>query len=239
VIIYEGPSLIDKEPIVVIARPGHNIKTGNMLKTWILLQDIPPHEAIHDGRDFSICGSCKHRAPERSCYVRVHLEPRTVWEAWRNGKYNLIPVKDWDSWIFNRSNWQYHGNLSVRVGSYGDPGAVPTEVWRELLTHVNHWTGYTHFWRDCDQELRRWCMASVDTYDEMMCAQDKGWRTYRCVSKDIDLKISSIISEEILCPASEEAGRKTTCDKCRLCMGTSVNARSIYIPVHGPGRSNF
>ena len=33
--------------------------------------------------------------------------------------------------------------------------------------------------------------------------------------------------KEILCPASEEAGRRTTCDKCKLCSGMTINAKSI------------
>ena len=45
-ILYEGPSMLDGAPIVVIAtgfaeRSG-NDKTGAMIQTWILRADIPP-----------------------------------------------------------------------------------------------------------------------------------------------------------------------------------------------------
>jgi len=42
-----------------------------------------------------------------------------------------------------------------------------------------------------------------------------------------------VLSGEILCPASEEAGKRTTCDKCGLCAGLTRKAKDIMIPVHG------
>ena len=44
-ILYEGPSLIDDTPIVVIAIEDSNPKTGRMLFTWILRQDRAPEVA--------------------------------------------------------------------------------------------------------------------------------------------------------------------------------------------------
>jgi hypothetical protein len=41
--------------------------------------------------------------------------------------------------------------------------------------------------------------------------------------------------KEILCPASKEAGYKTSCDKCGLCAGASIAAKSIAIVAHGNG----
>jgi len=242
-ILYEGESLIDGEPIVAIARPGGNIKIGRMLCTWILLQDVPPHKAAFDGRDESICGGCRYRANletgERTCYVRTHLEPRTIWEAYKRGIY-MYADENWD-YCYAAKAWKYLGELSVRVGSYGDPAAVPTRVWEELIHHADRWTGYTHIWRTADPDLRRICMASVDTLEERREAQDAGWRTFFVVPHTFTKTYSAIeskLKKNILCPASIEAGRKTTCDKCRLCMGTGVGetVKSIWIPAHGPGK---
>ena len=45
-IIYEGPSLIDGGPIVVVAIVSkRNRKTGDMLQTYIQRADVPPVEA--------------------------------------------------------------------------------------------------------------------------------------------------------------------------------------------------
>ena len=61
-IIYEGPSLIDNKPIVVIYQPqGRNPKIGDMAQTWILRSDIDPITANRTGGDYSICGNCPHK----------------------------------------------------------------------------------------------------------------------------------------------------------------------------------
>jgi hypothetical protein len=44
----------------------------------------------------------------------------------------------------------------------------------------------------------------------------------------------SFLEGEILCPASEEAGKKLTCETCGACNGTATGRKSsIYIPLHG------
>jgi hypothetical protein len=61
-IIYRGPSLIDGAPIVVIATySDRNKKTGTMLQTYIIREDVDPREASKTGADISICGTCPHR----------------------------------------------------------------------------------------------------------------------------------------------------------------------------------
>ena len=58
-ILYEGPSLIDGQPIVAIATySDKNTKTGLMVQTYILCQNIDPRDANKTGADFSICGKC-------------------------------------------------------------------------------------------------------------------------------------------------------------------------------------
>ena len=38
---------------------------------------------------------------------------------------------------------------------------------------------------------------------------------------------------EFVCPASDEAGHRTTCQRCALCRGQQSPARSVAIYVHG------
>ena len=65
VVLYEGPSLLDGQPIVVIAtglaRLSANPKTGDMVQTWVLCRDVDPFAAIHNGQDVSVCGDCPLR----------------------------------------------------------------------------------------------------------------------------------------------------------------------------------
>lgn len=240
--IYRGPSEIDGAPIVVIATGvksgrSRNAKTGNLIQTWIMRADMQPTDAIHNGADESICGTCPHRGeivPDgeggtrnkgRSCYVKTFQAPLNVWRTWKAGKYPLCG---------DNAAGEVFAGLRVRVGSYGDPAAVPFRVW-ERITGGERGTGYTHRWRDADPRLASICMASADSLDEAREAQAQGWRTFRVGSK-----AESLVKGEFLCPASEEAGKVTDCAACRACSGLSApNRASVFIPVHGaPGTVN-
>lgn len=64
-VLWEGPSRLDGAPIVLIAtgmrRGSSNEKTGPMVQTWILRQDVAPHVAQRTGADASVCGDCPLR----------------------------------------------------------------------------------------------------------------------------------------------------------------------------------
>ena len=54
-ILGHGRSLIDGMPIVVVATiKSRNTKTGDMVQTWILRQDMLPTDAVKTGADWSI-----------------------------------------------------------------------------------------------------------------------------------------------------------------------------------------
>jgi hypothetical protein len=238
-IIYEGASLLDGAPIVVIAigfdTASSNRKTGDMIQTYIIRQDMAPIAAAQTGKDFSICGSCIHRGSVvvnsdgesknvgRTCYVNLGQGATSVYNTYlRNG---------YPYWDDNAEPDLTHGRM-VRLGTYGDPAAVPVEVWRSLLRGSSGHTGYTHQWRDPRMaKLREFCMASTDTPDEASVAQAKGWRTFRV---SLNNERDGLRKGEVLCPASAEAGKKLTCAQCRACDGTSTARRgSVYIPAHG------
>ncbi len=222
-IIYNGPSLLDGKPIVVIATySNRNAKTGKVVQTYILRSDINPLEASKTGQDFSICGSCPMRgevttdpkrkiAKGRKCYVNLGQGVLIVFKSFLRGVY-----KEGDPRTMGRDRF-------VRVGTYGDPAAVPSEVWDELLAECETWTAYTHQkpWRP---DI---AMQSADSYDEAKAHWAEGRRTFRVIVDlgDIDK------SKETLCPASKEAGRRVQCTACKLCKGSSL-AKSIAIVEH-------
>jgi hypothetical protein len=222
-IIYNGPSLLDGKPIVVIATySNRNTKTGKVVQTYILRSDINPLEASKTGEDFSICGSCPMRgevttdpkrkiAKGRKCYVNLGQGVLIVFKSYKRGVY-----QEGDPRTMGRDRF-------VRVGTYGDPAAVPSEVWDELLAECETWTAYTHQkpWRP---DI---AMQSADSYDEAKAHWAKGRRTFRVIVDlgDIDK------SKETLCPASKEAGRRVQCTACKLCKGSSL-AKSIAIVEH-------
>jgi hypothetical protein len=231
-IIYEGPSELDGAPIVAIAtgftKQSANTKTGGeLIQTWILRSDMSPQEALNNSADESICGDCKHRGEvidgknaNRPCYVNIAHAPRAVYECFKRGGYRKAKPTELSS-IF--------AGLGVRLGSYGDPAAVPLYVWDNALNEAKFNTGYTHQWQTADIGYAKHCMASVDTAAERAMASAMGYRTFRV--RHID---DAILGREIMCPASKEAGEKTTCDQCKACGGTGSKALvDIVIAVHG------
>ena len=197
-IIYDGNSLLDGKPIVVIAIPkSSNDKTGNMVQTFIICKDTDPITASRRGEDYSICGNCIHRgipnhkknsggADKRSCYVML-LVVLSVYKAYKKGNYTLAQGHD--------DITKLGADREVRLGTYGDTSAVPSYVWDSLLSKSSGRTGYTHQ--------------------------------------------HNVQGKEILCPASEEAGRRTTCIECKLCSGNTISAKNIFIPAHGTGKNNY
>lgn len=240
VVIYEGPSQYDDQPIVVIVtgikKPSSNPKTGDMLQAWILLQDVHPMEGLKTGLDQSICGDCMHRRkPDgtRSCYVNMN-GPGSVWRTYKADKYARMSPKDAALLIAGLPEFR----RKMRYGAYGDPGMVPIEVWEEVSPHLISSTGYTHQWRFISPEYSKFCMASADNLVDQTDATALGYRTFRCITPGGEL-----LEDEIVCPASEEAGKLTQCASCNLCKGSyddrSNSIPNVVITIHGRGAKHF
>ncbi len=236
VVLYQGPSMIDGAPIVVIANrivtASGNAKTGAMVQTFIIRSDVPPLEALRSGADASICGDCTHRpANKGSCYVNVGRSVASVYGAYTRGRYAL-PGTDYDPAILP----DLFAGLVVRLGTYGDPAAAPFQTWRAATLRAAGITGYSHQWHKAQfQVFRLLCMASADSEAEARVAQGMGWRTFR-----VKLPGAPKLAREVTCPASKEAGVKTSCEDCRACGGTSSKARAgIVINAHGTTAKRF
>ena len=231
-ILWRGKSALDGSPIVLIATGlklgSANAKTGNLVQTWILSDTMTPQEAVDSGADFAICGDCPHRGivvdgknVGRACYVTIFQAPRNIFSTYKRGRYknHIASAKE------------LLAGHSIRLGAYGDPAAIPFEVWESMLDMRQSHTGYTHQWKTADSRFSRVCMASADKPQEAQEAQALDYRTFR-VGMKADEKRRDL--KEFLCPASKEAGVKTNCAACLACGGhSSKNAASVFIPVHG------
>lgn len=234
-IIYQGPSLIDGSPIVAITvSQSGNSKTGNMVQTYIIRADMNPLEASKTGLDYAICGACPHRgtpttdkarkqALKRSCYVNLGQGPLIVWKAFMRGIYQTVTGHNAIAAIGK-------GRM-VRLGTYGDPAAVPAYIWESLISEAEGHTAYTHQtgMKGADTQPD-FMMISADTHEQAVIAWTEGHRTFRVVKSTHEI----VPGKEIICPASKEAGFKSTCSSCGLCGGSSVKAKSIAIVDHGP-----
>jgi len=241
-VLYRGPSEIDAQPIVCIATGlqtgGSNKKTGHMVQVYILRGDMNPLQAVQTGDDAAICGDCPHRGRividpttglrrnvERSCYVTLMHGPRVVWDAYQRGIYPDVPLTKARKLLARRV---------IRLGAYGDPGAVPMKVWEVALDQVQELSGYTHLWRKFPL-LSAFCMASCDSEADREEAKALGFRTFRVRGKD-DPKLKG----EGMCPASEELGKAVQCAQCLLCGGARSKAKAdITIIAHGTGAGHY
>jgi hypothetical protein len=125
----------------------------------------------------------------------------------------------------------------VRLGTYGDPAAVPAAVWSSLLRQASGHTGYTHQWASGKADhVKQWCMASADTPKEKALAKAMGWRTFR-VRGEGDVEV---YADEGKCPASAEMNKRLTCEDCMACSGgVDSKKASMVIIVHGSLKNRF
>jgi len=227
-ILYSGPSLLDGNPIAVIATmSSNNEKTGlpgkrNMVQTWIIRTDIRPDHAAKLGADISVCGDCIHRpANQNTCYVTLFQAPLAVYRGYHRGIYST-DLEEFYSLAKGRK---------VRFGAYGDPAAAPLSVWEPITKIAQGWTGYTHQWErpGFDRELLQYVMASVDTPEQ---AEKVRSRYFRVKTPEMPA-----LPGEVEC-LSDSKGIK--CADCLLCDGDSRGkGKSVYINVHGTKSGNF
>ena len=226
--LWEGASLLTGEPIIVIVTMnGNNPKTDNdfksMVQTWILCRDVAPNEAVKSGKDEDVCGSCIQRPSlGGACYVRTYQAPLSIWRSYKRGNYN------------NVINLESLRGAELRLGSYGDPSAVPYEVWENLIDKVQPrlMTGYTHQMshKSFDKRMADICMISADTPNVALKAQSKGWRTFRMTSDSTQL-----LPNEIVCVNETEG---TSCIDCGLCDGAN-DKPNIAILAHGAKANSY
>ena len=234
VILYEGPSLLDGKPIVVIANritvASNNVKTGAMVQTFIIRSDIHPGEALKTGDDASVCGSCVARpALGGFCYVQVNKSVASVFGAYQRKRY-ARPGIDYDPAIVT----ELFADSIFRLGAYGDPAAAPYAIWEAATRQAKARNGYSHQWRRFP-EFKNLTMASCDTESDHVEAKAAGWRTFR-----IRLAYEPLAKREVACPASKEAGNKTTCAACRACGGLLAKAKAdVAIVAHGPSAKRY
>jgi len=246
-IAYEGPSMLDGMPIVVIVnripdqkgKGSQNTKTGAIAQSFILRSNIHPVRALKTGADKSVCGGCKHRPllvkkgralgnEEPPCYVNVGKSVHGVWSAYRRGRYVKATPREIGVALTG---------LKLRIGTYGDGAAAPVEVWQEMVRPTLDHTGYTHQWERDGFDHAAWAplvMASADSSEERARARALGMRVFRVVP----LALYAREKGEAPCPASREAGRRATCATCMLCAGTSKKAADIVIADHAAGYQN-
>ena len=232
-VIYDGVSLLNGERIIAIALTSktNNSKTGDMMQTYIITPH-DPRDASKHGWDSANCGDCVHRgtptnepnrkqAKGRTCYVKLYQGVLNVWRQWKKGAYPILKGHD--------ALAKLGESKDVRVGTYGDGGSVPSYIWDSLLAKARKHTAYCHQFDNPNSsfDATRY-MVSADTLPTAIKHWELGHRTFRIIQDVKEL----VKDREILCPASKEMGRRTTCASCMLCGGSEVKAKNIAIVQH-------
>jgi hypothetical protein len=232
-VLYEGPSRIDKEPIIVIMTyTSSNEKTGDIPQVWLLPHGVHPHQARVEGHDTRVCGGCIF-AGNRGCYLGW-FELKSIQDSYTRGNYS-----DWD-----HAAWWMRRNAPsvIRIGAYGDPAAAPLEVWERLAAlpsgkpgpsgqaSTATLIGYTQLWRSpLARGLERFCMASTKSPTEYADAKRRGWRSFRVALPED----AACAQAQVRCPATDSD--EDTCKGCRLCSG-GASGPDVMEPIHGNPR---
>ena len=230
-LLWRGRSRFTGDPIAAVVtgldRPSKNRKTGTMATVWVIPHAISPIAAIRSGTDSMVCGLCSlrpilHKLARRArakmpCYVDTSKAPWAIWNRYRRGGYAAKERGEFP--------------LPVRLTGHGDGATIPLRVIEGIIPRCAHgWTAYTSHWQR-RRSLRPYFMASCKSLAEARTAWARGWRTFRVVQAN-----DPLMPNEIACPASAEAGQRTTCDRCGLCDGlggrSSDTRKSIAIIEH-------
>lgn len=227
-VAWRGPSLIDGSPIRVVVyclRHGSKSrKLGPVAQVLICPDDVPPHVAVKNGRDFAVCGQCLLRPMNGGgCYCNLGAYFPRVFETSTQLPADINAV----------CKAIRESGLPLRIGSWGDPAAVPPEVIERLVDAARgpngepRHTAYT----ECGTrlELKGIAMRSVLSVQDQREAESEGWRTFRVRGPE-----DPVLPGEVVCPASAEAGHKTTCSQCLLCSGGGRKGPNVTIRAHGP-----
>tara|TARA_R110002126_G_scaffold166567_1_gene314230 strand:- start:293 stop:1051 length:759 start_codon:yes stop_codon:yes gene_type:complete len=220
-IMYKGPSMLTGAPIVVIATMStNNVKTGDMVQTWILDANTNPVEAVKSGDDVNVCGTCPHRGT--TCYVNVGQAPNAVYKGFKRGIYPMFDIA---------LHGIHFASRKIRLGAYGDPAAAPYATMALIASLGIGHTGYTHQinHKGFDKRFLGLCMVSADTPKQAIKYQALGAKTFR-----VALVGDSLAHDEVECLA--DTGQGIQCADCGLCDGTKKN---VAITVHGKGASKF
>ena len=228
-IFYENDSIVGI--ITGLMSGSSNTKTGAMLQTWILVKNVNPIEAVNTGqpvndakdkKSYLVKNGLKTINKGRKCYVKLFQAPYSVWKAYKNNKYPKININKLSHMLTFKQ---------VRVGSYGDPAMIPSEVWDKLISRSLGNTGYTHQWKRCDTKNSTFNMASVDTLEEKRQANKLGYRTFRT-----RLASEPIEPDEVVCLSDKVAREGKTlvpCSLCKMCSGNNSKVKkNIAIIIH-------
>lgn len=194
-----------------------NRKTGDMIQTYLLDRETLTSEPKVFGAKCSACPMVdKCYVSQDKGAVRRALK-KLLGEGSRSYAHatldQVLPLLS--------------GRL-IRLGTYGDPSALPLSDLKAIVSSAKGHTGYTHFWREIDPAYSKFLMASCESLSDETEARLVGYRAFRVLLKGQEAHEVGARSVECL-----NASVGLTCAECLLCSGTEgKGSSSIYIHEH-------
>ena len=209
-----------KSFVAIATLESRNVKTGNMVQIWFLLEHTSPIEGVKSGLDAStICQDCPF-ASGNGCYVEVGRAPTMVWKKFKACGYPELNPCDYSRVFSGRK---------IRFGAYGNPTLLPLSIVKAIASVSNGWTGYFHDWKTnpLANEYAKYFMASTETESSYRLAKSLNYRVFH---------VSPVQPADTLECLSET--KQMQCADCKLCSGLSKSRLpSIWINPHGSKRS--
>ena len=194
-----------------------NRKTGGMIQTYLLDKKTLTSEPKVFGAKCSDCPMVS------KCYVNHDkMSVRRTVKKLLNGEKTSYSFSTLEEVL------PLLKGERVRLGTYGDPSALPLQDMKKICETSDGWTGYTHFFKEIDSDYSKYLMASVESLSSELLAHALGYLTFRVLLKeDETLEVSK---QSIQC-LNITINRQ--CTDCLLCSGTSGRGKkSIYIEEH-------
>ena len=175
--------------------------------------------------DEAVCFDCPF-SQNRGCYTAKYQQYAGFLSSLRSiglkNTWDSIP--EFNSNIHSELLRMSQGNY-CRFGTYGEPSLIPLFLVSDICKSAKSWTGYTHQYMR-KPEYAPFLMASLHSEKQMPYAEKLGFRAFIATKKALSKPF-------VNCPASAEAGYKSTCSDCGLCSGIQGKGKkSIWILQH-------
>ena len=218
-ILYRGMTN-GKSFVAIATLESRNVKTGNMVQIWFLLEHTSPIEGVKSGLDAStICKDCIF-ASGNGCYVEIGRAPTMVWKKFKACGYPELNPCDYSGVFSGRK---------IRFGAYGNPTLLPLSIVKAIATLSDGWTGYFHDWRTnlLAKEYNKYFMASTESESSYKLANSLNYRSFHA---------SPVKPDDAIECANTRHG--TQCIDCKLaCNGKTGHNFNIWIDPHGHSKS--
>jgi len=199
-----------------------NPKTGNI-----------PQQFIGGTREESLrsCTGCALLRTKNNCYAQGGMTAvghTQIINAHKRGK---------DYSLKNALKHRSKTAKCVRFGAIGDPSAIN---YNRLISHIIaikkaglKILGFTHFWRTCNQGLRKYLLASADDWQGVKDAVEQGWRTALYVQKDWQNGAKKGVLDGVRFARCPSQTRKIPCNDCKLCsLQVEHRVQAIIFNIH-------